>query len=252
MKVMDLFAGIGGFSVAAHAMGWETVVMVEWDKKRRLWLQKIYPQTFIHGDIDTFDNSPYRNSIDLICGGEPCQGNSIAGNRKGVSDPRFKWPAYLRQVDEVAPLWVVNENVTGSISNGILDRKISDLEAIGYACWPPLVIPARAAGCHHERERVYLVAYSLRTGRRQLNTSALPAEQTKGNVWNGAQRPAPLGPVTRYANSSEILRAADGLSSGIPASDRNKAIESYGNAVVPQIPYKIFQAIQHTENTTTP
>src|SRR5205823_7037276 len=136
----------------------------------------------IHGNIDTFDNTPYRGSIDLICGGEPCQGNSVAGNRKGAADERFKWPAYLQQVEEVRPLWVVNENVPGSIFNGILDRKISDLAAIGYTSWPPLVIPASAVGANHKRERVHLIAYPVRPGREQLNAATLSVEQTERHV----------------------------------------------------------------------
>lgn len=246
---MSLFAGVGGFDLAAEWMGWETTVMVEWDKLRQSWLKELYPAAAIWGDIDNFDNTQYRGAIDIIFGGEPCQGNSVAGNRQGTTDPRFKWPQYLQQVDEVGPLWSVNENVPGSISNGILDRKILDLAAIGYACWPPLVIPARAVGANHERERVYLVAYSVRSGRWQLNPPPLPAQQAKRTLRDGTECASAFRPVAGYADTSEILREADGLSSGIPANHRNKAIESLGNAIVPQVAYQIFKAIQHVNNS---
>ena len=249
MKVMSLFFGIGGFDFAAKLMGWQTAVIVEWDKTRQQWAKLLYPDATIHGDIDTFDGRPYREQIDIITGGDPCQPNSVAGERAGENDPRFKWPHMLRTINEVRPLWVVNENVPGSISNGVLDRKISELEAINYATWPPLVIPAGVTGALHRRDRVLLVAYSLCPGRKQFNPTTEPKGETKGTVRNSPKytfesRHEPWNPDT-----SEILREAIGISSELPAGYRNKAIESYGNAVHPAVILPIFQAIQYIEFT---
>jgi DNA (cytosine-5)-methyltransferase 1 len=251
MNGMSLFTGIGGLDIAAGWAGITTRVMVEWDKKRQQWLRQLFPDAALYGDIDNFNEAEnYAGHIDIIFGGEPCQGNSVAGLREGFNDPRFKWPQYLRTVKAVRPAWVVNENVSGSISNGVLDQKISDLEAIGYTCWPPLLIPAGAAGAIHRRDRVWLVAYTMRTGRRKLNTPSFPAHETKGDVRDGAQRFTTPWPVRGYASKSEILSDADGFSAGFSATYRNAAIEAAGNAVMPHHAYPVFHAIQDIEART--
>jgi DNA (cytosine-5)-methyltransferase 1 len=97
-------------------------------------LQKHFPGAKLYGDIHEFDAKKYNGAVDIISGGDPCQPSSLQSKMLGKADHRYLWPQYLRIVKEVQPLWVVNENVPGSIFNGILDGKISDLEAEGYTC----------------------------------------------------------------------------------------------------------------------
>lgn len=108
MRLLDLFAGIGGFSLAAHWMGWETAAFVE----KETFCQKVLRKNFgqgieIHDDIFEFSGRPFRGAVDIITGGFPCQPFSAAGKRKGRNDERHLFPEMLRVISEVKPRWVV-------------------------------------------------------------------------------------------------------------------------------------------------
>lgn len=182
MKILDLFAGIGGFSLAAHWMGWETAAFVEWDSYCQKVLKKNYPNTPIYGDIKQFDGTKYKGSVDIVCGGFPCQPFSTAGKRKGKADDRYLWPEMLRVIREVQPTWVVGENVTGIISmdgGKVLEQICLDLESEGYAV-QPFVIPALAVGAWHRRNRIWLIAYNDSFGRNQRQRRAGRKTQDNG------------------------------------------------------------------------
>ena len=160
MKVLDLFAGIGGFSLASHWMGWETAAFVEWDKFCQKVLAKNFPGVPIYGDITEFDGTPFRGSIDLITGGFPCQPFSAAGKQKGKEDQRYLFPEMLRVIDDVRPRYIVAENVRGllSIENGDVFTEIcSQLEGQGYDVWT-FNLPASSVEAPHERQRLWIVA----------------------------------------------------------------------------------------------
>lgn len=244
MKHLGLFEGIGGFSLAARWMGWETVAWCEWNEFGQKVLRHHFPEAIGHGDITKTDFTPYANRIDIITGGDPCQPHSLAGKRKGKEDERYLWPEYKRCIREVRPGWVVNENVPGSISNGILDEKISDLEALGYAWWPPLIIPASSVGASHERERVWLIAYS---DKQRLSGGVQPGIwQTKGayepHSWGEFARIYSTSGRVQFLAKATIRRGDDGIPGRV---DRIKAL---GNAIVPQIALEIFKAIQAFED----
>lgn len=161
MRHASLFTGIGGFDLAAEWMGWENVFQVEKDKRCLNVLKQRFPNTKRYNDAKSFYpiTHGYNNTIDILTGGDPCQPNSNAGLRKGKDDDRFLWPEMFRVARELNVPWIVNENVSGSISNGILDLKIDDLESAGYTC-QAYCIPAEAVGALHQRERVWLIAYN--------------------------------------------------------------------------------------------
>lgn len=247
MKHASLFTGIGGFDLAAAWMGWENVFQVEIDSFCQEVLKHHFPHAQRFTDIRQFDSRPFHGAIDVLSGGDPCQPNSVAGLRAGKADARYLWPEYRRIYNEIKPGYIVNENVSGSISNGVLDQKISDLEADGYTCWPPLVIPAGAAGALHRRDRVWLVAHAMRSGRQQLNPAAKPVEQTEGIVRNNSFGADAFGTTGWSADKSAILRMAYGLPDRL---DRRKRIKALGNAVVPQIVYQIFKAIEQYDQSS--
>lgn len=179
MTQLELFAGIGGFGLAGHWAGIETVCQVEIDPFCRRVLEKNFPHAHKHDDIHTFDGRQWRGSVDIVSGGFPCQPYSHAGQRKGNDDYRALWPQMLRVIREVGPAWVVGENVAGILSmdgGRVFDGILSDLENEGYWNYQnangekkiaPLVIPACAVGAPHRRDRVWIVAHRDSTRKQQ-------------------------------------------------------------------------------------
>jgi len=157
-----LFNGIGGFQLAADWAGFINVAHVEinsWCNER---VKQHFPKSICHTDIKQFNGFEYANKIDIISGGFPCQPYSAAGKRLGKEDERHLWPEMLRTIREIAPRYVVGENVYGLVNwNGgmVFDEVQADLEAEGYEILP-VILPACAIGAPHRRERVWFVAYS--------------------------------------------------------------------------------------------
>jgi len=168
MKVLDLFSGIGGFSLGLEWAGMSTVAMCEKDPYCRKILAKHWPDLTIHEDIRNLDGRQYTNSIDLVCGGFPCQPFSVAGKQRGKLDDRHLWPEMLRVIKESKPRWVIGENVFGFI-NMALDDVQADLEREHYEV-RKFVLPAVAVDAKHRRDRVIVVGYAKHDG---LFTSSL-------------------------------------------------------------------------------
>ena len=158
MRVLDLFSGIGGFSVGLHEAGMETVGFCEMDSFCQKVLKKHWPNVPIHSDIKELNGHEYRGTVELVCGGFPCQPFSVAGKQGGSEDDRALWPEMLRVIREVQPTWVIGENVSGII-NMELDSVLSDLEAEGYAT-QTFVLPACAVDAKHRRDRVWIIGYT--------------------------------------------------------------------------------------------
>ena len=152
MKLLDLFSGIGGFSLAARWANIETIQFVERDKFCQKVLMKNFPNVPIHDDIKTFD---FYKDIDVLTGGFPCQPFSVAGKKKGLSDERYLWPEMLRIIRQCRPKFIIAENVPGIIP--MLDPILEDLEKEGYD-WRAYLIPASAIGAPHKRERLWIIA----------------------------------------------------------------------------------------------
>lgn len=162
MKVLDLFSGIGGFSLGLERAGMETVAFCEIDPYCRKVLRKHWPDIPVFDDIHEVTPETLASegidAIDVVCGGYPCQPFSTAGKRECAEDDRHLWPEMYRIIKAVRPRWVFAENVAGHITMG-LDDVLSDLEAEGYTCWS-FVIPACAVDARHRRDRVWIVAHS--------------------------------------------------------------------------------------------
>ena len=156
MKVLDLFSGIGGFSLGLERAGMETIAFCEIDKFCQKVLKKHWPDIMLHDDITKLDGKEYAGAVDLVCGGYPCQPFSVAGKQKGNKDARHLWPEMFRIIKDAKPRWVIAENVEGHIKLG-LDAVLDDLESEGYACWT-FIIPACAVGAPHQRNRVWIIA----------------------------------------------------------------------------------------------
>ena len=161
MRVLDLFSGIGGFSIGLEKAGFETVAFCEIEPYCRGVLERHWPDTPIYGDVKQLTGEQLRADgivPDVIVGGYPCQPFSVAGRQRGEEDPRHLWPEVHRLIRELRPRWVVCENVSGHIKLG-LDEVLSALEAEGYTVWP-FIIPACSIDAPHKRDRVWIVAHS--------------------------------------------------------------------------------------------
>lgn len=192
MRLLDLFAGIGGFSLAAHWMGWQTAAFVERDAFCQKVLAKNFPNVPIYGDIKDFHYEQEKERIgpiDLICGGFPCQPFSTAGKRNGTADDRYLWPEMLRVIREAKPAWVVGENVAGLLSmdgGAVFEAICASLETEGYAV-EAFVLPAISRGAPHRRDRVWIVAHSG-SGSDRKHARAIQGK----NGSNGVQKQQPM------------------------------------------------------------
>jgi len=228
LKILDLFSGIGGFSLGLeNTGGFETAAFCEIDPYARAVLQKHWPGVPIFEDIRELKADAI-GPVHIICGGYPCQPFSQAGKRGGEKDDRHLWPEMYRLVASIRPRWVIAENVAGHISMG-LDQVLSDLEGEGYTCWP-LVIPACAVGAPHRRDRVWIVADADSTGRKEQRGAEPDGEEHEAPERGGGWLPEP-----------NVGRVAHGVPSRV---DRLKAL---GNAVVPQVVEQIGWAILEAE-----
>jgi len=154
LKTLDLFSGIGGFSLGLERAGpFRTVAFCEQDAWCQAVLRKHWPDVPIYDDVRTID---FEGDIDVITGGYPCQPFSVAGKQKGAADDRHLWPSMFEIIKHKRPRWVVAENVAGHIAMG-LDEVLFDLESEGYTA-RPVVIPACAVDAPHRRDRVWIIA----------------------------------------------------------------------------------------------
>ena len=243
-KLLDLFSGIGGFSLGLERSGgFETVAFCEIDPFCRRVLAKHWPEVPCYDDVRTITAARLASdgiSVDAICGGFPCQDVSLAGTGAGLDGERSGlWSDYVRIVGELNERreiqFVIVENVAALLGRG-LDRVLRDLAALGFdAEWH--CIPASYAGLRQLRDRVWIVAYPKRysvQGRTYFTAA-----------WRQQSRTQQLAGLVQPGSWPTISRARDrGTGHGVPDGiHRNKSI---GNAVVPQIPEIIGRAIMNS------
>ena len=182
LRVLDLFSGIGGFSLGLERTGgFRTVAFCEIEPFPRKVLAKHWPNVPIFEDVRKLHAEDLPEPVDVICGGYPCQPFSLAGKRKGTEDDRHLWPEIarlLRELDAIGrkPAWCLFENVAGHVNMG-LDQVLSDLEGQGYTAWP-LIIPACGVDAPHRRDRVWIVAHAENIGRVQSTNVQEPKNGT--------------------------------------------------------------------------
>lgn len=243
MNVLDLFSGIGGFSLGLERAGMRTVAFCEIDPFCQRVLAKQWPGVPIFDDIRKLKgshligrvNGRLVTAIDVICGGFPCQDISVAGKGAGIQGERSGlWKEYARLIRELRPAYAVVENVSALLSGG-LGAVLEDLAALGYdAEWH--CIPASAVGLPHSRDRVWIAAN--RHGVRQLQQGWGFSDERR---WRRHESEA----IDWVLSSGGILRSNDGIPAGL---DR---IAALGNAVVPQIPEIIGRAIMSASQLTS-
>jgi DNA (cytosine-5)-methyltransferase 1 len=162
LKVLDLFSGIGGFSLGLESTGhFETIAFVEKDEFCQKVLKKNFKNIPIEGDIRNVKGEKYK--ADVVTGGFPCQPFSVAGKRKGTDDDRYLWDETIRVVRECKPKYFIGENVEGliNIQEGMVLRQVqTDLEKEGFEV-QCLVIPASGIGAWHQRKRIWIIGCNV-------------------------------------------------------------------------------------------
>lgn len=274
LRVLDLFSGIGGFSLGLERTGgFETVAFCEIEEFPRRVLAKHWPQVRQYDDVRTLTAERLAAdgiAVDAICGGFPCQDISHAGAGAGIGGARSGlWAQYARLIGELRPGVVIVENVAALLGRG-LDRVLGDLAALRYdAEWH--CIPAAAIGAPHIRDRVWVVAHpqrpdadSVRSYRAQMHlvgSAELRDEQVSepGSLGEALAHPdsARLEGRSQHRERSKERPAGEGsrsvpgrwiaepnvgrVANGVP--NRVDRLKALGNAVVPQIPEIIGRAI---------
>lgn len=161
LKLLDTFAGIGGFSYAAEKLvgGFQTVQFIEIDPYCQQVLNKNFPNIPIHDDITTYRAKPY--SADVITGGFPCTDISQAGRREGITETTRSglWFQLIRTIRMVRPKYFILENVSAILANG-MDIVLRDIYETGlYECeW--CCIPSSFVGACHQRDRWWLIGFA--------------------------------------------------------------------------------------------
>ena len=183
MNVLDLFSGIGGFSLGLESTGFfKTIAFVEKDKFCQKVLQKNFPNIPIEDDVRNVKGEKYR--ADVVTGGFPCQPFSVAGKRRGTDDDRFLWDETIRIVSETKPKWFIGENVEGiiNIQDGMVFRQIhNDLESENYEV-QSIIIPASGIGAWHQRKRVWIIGCNVSNSER-LRNGGRNSEKCRDQQW---------------------------------------------------------------------
>lgn len=242
----SLFAGIGGFDLGFERAGFKTVWQVEIDPYCRKVLERHFPHAERFNDVRECGAHNLK-SVDVICGGFPCQDISNAGKRTGIDGERSGlWSEYARIVRELRPRFVVVENVAALLGRG-LGRVLGDLAEIGYdAEWQS--IPAASVGAPHIRERIWILAYpGQELGRNEGwavyesgRDLVFPQGRIRGaEEWSEDRELIAMVPGVHprvaedwWNAQSRMARSVNGVSRKL-VDARNGTL---GNAVVPQIP----------------
>lgn len=243
-RLLDLFSGIGGFSLGLERSGaFKTVAFCEIDPFCRKVLHKHWPEVPQYDDIRTLTADRLAAdgiAVDAICGGFPCQDISSAGKMVGIEGERSGlWSEIVRLCGELRPQILVVENVSNLLTGdggAWFGAVLSDLAALGFdAEWH--CIPASYIGALHQRDRVWIVAYP-HSDRLRLQGFRRPA----GTAWPQEQ----FARLVQVALQSSVpTRNGRGVAERI--SDRPHRLKALGNAVVPQIPELIGRAIAEAD-----
>jgi DNA (cytosine-5)-methyltransferase 1 len=247
LRILDLFSGIGGFSLGLERTGgFETVAFCEIEPFPRKVLAKHWPEVPCYEDVRELTGARLAAdgiAVDVITGGFPCQDISVAGKRAGIAEGTRSglWFEIVRLVGELRPRYVIVENVANLLAGpserpgGWFGRVLGDLAECGYdAEWEN--IPASALGAPHRRERIWIIAYpnkvrrgfGLQLARWVHSVQSPQLWQSFGTTHNAVW-------IAKLASDSSD-------NDGLP-----EELGALGNAVVPQIPELIGRAILEAE-----
>jgi len=244
MNVLDLFSGIGAFSLGLERAGFKTVAFCEINRFCRRVLAKHWPEVPIYDDVRTLSAEGIAADgirVDVVCGGFPCTDISrakmhrwtgIDGEQSGL------WSEYARLIGELRPLYAIVENTADLLGRGF-ERILGDLAALGYdAEWH--CITAAAVNAPHLRDRLWLVAYP-NCERLEGQHGYWQSPRHIGGGGHGATRLLSAITAEDWLPEPGVCRVVDGI---LERVERTRAL---GNSLVPQIPELIGRAILAAE-----
>jgi DNA (cytosine-5)-methyltransferase 1 len=276
VNVLSLFSGIGGLELGLERAGMTTVGQVEIDPFCRSVLDKHWPEVPKHDDVRTTGNwwtGQSRPRVDLVAGGFPCQGHSVAGKQRGTEDERWGWPWFRSVIEALNPPLILVENVPNLTRTGLRDV-LEDLANRGFDAWW-VRVPAAAVGAPHLRWRLFTIA--AHPERVQLRIEPGRSGWTRGQgasvvghdgaTWSLADAAGVHGRAGRsgrlalrrdarndqssarlvdgetrgrlagaaWAVEPDVGRVVDGLSVGMDQDIHESRLRALGNAVVPQV-----------------
>jgi DNA (cytosine-5)-methyltransferase 1 len=263
VNVLDLFSGIGGFSLGLESTGFfKTIAFVEKDEFCQKVLRKNFPNVPIEDEVRNVKGERFK--ADVITGGFPCQAFSVAGKRRGTEDDRYLWDETFRIISEQKPKWFCGENVEGiiNIQDGLVFRQIhDDLESEGFEV-QSLVIPASGVGAWHQRKRVWIIGCNVSNSKRNKYQHSTIRQSRTNKIWGfysekekqathdirskTSRCDGVSGTQSWWEAQSKFCRNVNGLSTTMD-KDRANRIKSLGNSIVPQIAREIGKAIIEAE-----
>ena len=239
-KILDLFSGIGGFSLGLERTGhFKTTAFCEIDKFCKLILDKHWKGTKIYDNVKEITKERLEADgiefPDIITGGFPCQSFSVAGKQKGTSDDRYLWPEMFRIIKIFKPRYVIGENVRGivNIENGMVFETVcSNLEDEGYEV-QPFLIPAASVGAPHRRERIWFIAIREES---VVDTNNIRFEQhnetEKTTSWRGtsatSESTSDVGDTKHDGLSTSKIEGSSAASSNNNEKGQNETSEFKG------------------------
>jgi DNA (cytosine-5)-methyltransferase 1 len=218
VKHLDLFSGIGGFALGLQKVGFETVAFCDIEKYCQHLLKQKWNGIKIYSDVREITKEKFKadgiESPEIITGGFPCQPFSVAGSRKGTDDNRHLWPEMFRIIKEFKPRWVIGENVRGivSIQDGLVFETVcTDLESEGYEV-QTFNIPAVGVGAPHKRERIWIVANSRCSIRREQ--SSRNSESIGSRTFKETERSTDTSKITGSSERAETMADTESKRTG--------------------------------------
>lgn len=256
----DLFAGIGGFSLALEEVFSDEKIkhiFCEWEDFPTAVLRRHWPTGEFWGDIvDLVAHTESKglegrgpieepaggrqpaDGFTIVTGGFPCQPFSSAGQRRGTADDRHQWPNMFKVIRNVKPRWVIAENVRGLITwndGMVLEQVCTDLEAEGYKV-QPFIIPAVAVNAPHRRDRVWIVAHAERPDEpRESEDDDRTAQAQRLRSRDQVQESGQPDRVRRHTTNTERPRRQPGRGEELAteAPERGKGEQASGRYQLP-------------------
>lgn len=244
LRTLSLCTGYGGIELGLRLAG--VPIRVVGSVERQAYAAAVLANRMVEGsldscpiwdDLESFDGSAYRDRVDLVTAGFPCQGASVAGKRLGTADARWLWPAVWRTVEQCGASMLFVENVPGllNVNGGAAFAEIlGALAARGWiAEWD--CVPAGSVGAPHVRDRVFLLAADPE--RLGLQAARNDNESEPGEVRIAGRAAVHHGAFGRLPEPA-IRGDADGCPVGL-----DERIGLLGNGVVPQAAARAWQVL---------